>query len=94
VWSSAQPGYCVQIRGSELRTFMDWQYPPLPRWSIGRTGHATIDGRPMWEATTRCVLALFDRHVREVHAASYEGLAAKIPELTVAAPRALFKPAN
>jgi dienelactone hydrolase len=89
---SARPGHCVQIRGSEHRTFMDWRTLPLRRWSIGRMGGASIDGRRMWEATTRCLLALFDRHVRGAPAPSFDELAAQMPELTLGRPRTLLAP--
>jgi Platelet-activating factor acetylhydrolase, isoform II len=89
---SARPGTCVQIRGSEHRTFMDWKLLPLRPWSIGRMGHATIDGRSMWEATTRCLLALFDEHVRGVPAISFEDLASQMIQIVVGSPRSLLEP--
>jgi dienelactone hydrolase len=89
---SARPGSCAQIHGSEHRTFMDWRLLPLRRWSIGRMGDASIDGRAMWAATTRSLLALFDEHLRETSAPTLDQLAAEIPELEVGAPSVLLAP--
>ena len=89
---SGQPGTCVQIRGAEHRTFMDWKLLPLRRWSIGRMGHATVDGHEMWEATTRCLLTLFDEHVRGAAGMSFDALAAGLPQLRIGSPRSLLAP--
>ena len=72
---------------------MDWRVLPLRPWSIGRLGHASIDGARMWEVTTRCLLALFDRHLKETPAPTFEALADEMDELVVAPPRVLFAPA-
>ena len=89
---SARPGASVQIRGAEHRTFMDWRLLPLRRWSIGRLGHATIDGTRMWAATSRSLLALFDRHLKGEPAPTFEALAGELEELVVASPAELFAP--
>jgi hypothetical protein len=89
---SARPGTCAQIHHSEHRTFMDWRLLPLRRWSIGRMGSASIDGRRMWEATTRCLLALFDEHVQRTPTESFGEIGAQIPELELGSPRDLFAP--
>ena len=91
---SARPGACVQIRGAEHRTFMDWRLLPLRRWSIGRLGHATIDGARMWAATSRCLLALFDRHLKGEPSPTFEALAHEFDELLVASPTELFTPSG
>ena len=87
---SGRPGTCVQIVGSEHRTFMDWRLLPLRRWSIGRMGHATIDGRRMWEATTRCLLALFDEHVARTPTRPIAEVAAEMHEIVVGSPSTLL----
>ena len=87
---SGRPGTCVQIVGSEHRTFMDWRLLPLRRWSIGRMGHATIDGRRMWEATTRCLLALFDEHVARTPTRSIADVADEMDEIVLGSPSTLL----
>ncbi len=70
---------------------MDWRLLPLRPWSVGRMGNATIDGRRMWTATTQCLRALFDTHVRGVDAPSLVALGAQVPELSVGNPRSLLQ---
>ena len=71
---------------------MDWRLLPLRRWSVGRMGNATVDGRRMWAATSRSLLALFDAHVRGAPGPSFAEVAATLPELVVDSPAALFAP--
>jgi hypothetical protein len=90
---SATPGYSAQIRGAEHRTFMDWRVLQLRRWSIGKMGNATIDGRRMWDATTRLLRSFFDAHVRGTAGPPFEEVVATLPEVTVDSPWILFEPA-
>jgi hypothetical protein len=89
---AARPGVSLRIRGAEHRTFMDWKLLPLLPWSIGRMGKASIDGRTMWEATTRSLRALFDPHVRGAPSPSFDTLAAELPAVELGAPELLFAP--
>lgn len=89
---SAKPGRCVQILGAEHRTFMDWRLLELRPWSIGRMGHASIDGTRMWEATTQALLSLFDPFVRGAIGPSLDAIAERMPELVVTTPTDALAP--
>lgn len=61
---SADPGYCVLVRGARHADFIDWSLLPLAPWSMAGRGLGKIGGRRMWRVTSDYLLAFFNRHLR------------------------------
>lgn len=94
---SADPGYCVLVRGARHVDFIDWSLLSLAPWSMAGRGLGTIGGRRMWRVTSDYLLAFFDRHLKDQPSPLLDGPSPDHSEVLLGAPEVLFeaeRPAN
>jgi predicted dienelactone hydrolase len=93
LYTSAQPGYSILVKGAEHISFMD--FPPLPLQPQspmqGQIASIHIDSRRMWRVINDYLLAFFGKHLSNIHTPILDNPSPAYPEVVFGAPEVLFK---